>query len=228
MSKCIVNYSSGFYIHCQNRMANRLKELEFNGSTLFFTQNLPRGCAFHKVIPYQFKPFCIWNAYLSGYRQILWLDAPIYPNHSIDYFFQKIAKNGYFVLGDSGWNLGEWCSDRVLDHYRISREDSFKMPQCLSGVLGFDLNRPEVLIIFKRWMDESHITFPGDWDNQMGTVSVHPDVRGHRHDQTSIAILAHQAGWEFTDCQTDDCFFYGVNPKYKLNIYHPEYNMRKA
>lgn len=204
-------------------MAERLKYLEFDGDKLFFTQNVPRGCAMHKDIPYQFKPFCIWNAYLSGYRQILWLDAPIYPNKGVDYFFNKINQNGYFILGDAGWNLGEWCSDRVLNHYRIGREQSFKMPQCLSGVLGFDLERPDVFNVFKRWMDESHITFPGDWDNKTGSVSKDPRVRGHRHDQTSIAILANQAGWEFTDCQTDNCFFYGDHKDYILNIYHSDF-----
>jgi hypothetical protein len=34
----------------------------------------------------------------------------------------------------------------------------------------------------------------GDWYNDKQQVSSHPDVRGHRHDQTAGAVIAHKLG----------------------------------
>lgn len=220
MSKCIINYSSGNYIKSQKRLRETLERLKWDGGVQFWSNELPVGSRPHLEVPYQFKPFAFWNAYLMGYRQILWMDAPIHPNKELDSIFSRIYKNGYFVLGDPGWNNGEWCADSALTVLGLDRELAFSQPHCLSGVLGFNLNIPEVFEVFQKWKHTSDQAFPGDWKNDEQQVSNHPRVRGHRHDQTAIAALAYQAGWEFTSPHENNLFFYGKNEDYILNIFH--------
>lgn len=176
-NRTIVNFSSCEYLNGQARLHNSIiggiDFLDFNEYSLL----TPR----HVDNPYAFKVYSIKEVRSRGYDQILWLDASVWVVKPLDPVFDLITKNGFFVE-DSGHQIGQWCNDRTLDYYGITREEAMEMDMISSGFVGIDFNRKNGVEIYQRWykaMEDG--MFVGSWDD-------------HRHDQTCLSIIIYKLG----------------------------------
>ena len=150
------------------------------------------------------KPFAMKAAMDAGAEIVLWLDASVHPIAPIQPLVEYISAHGYY-MAPSGFSIGEWSSDRVLEGFRLERGGRMDKAECASGIVGLDL-RPgtRLATMLDMWCATTHY-FPGHHSNvraadkkhhykNVGHVSDDPRCSGHRHDQTVLSILAHQLG----------------------------------
>lgn len=154
------------------------------------------------------KPFALEYARQSGATQAILLDAAFFPIRDILPMVEHIQRNGYYLCRN-GFKVGEWSSDASLKYFGVSRDAAFEMEEISSYCFGIDFAQmqgaPGVL---SRWCAAAvqpdvfpgpHTATGGEGRNQ-GFVSDDPRVKGHRHDQTALSIIAHQLGMDkFSD-----------------------------
>jgi len=216
VKKCIVNVSLGKrYEKLQPRLIDSIKQNEDPTDIIAWMNVLPPESPKNLELPYLAycaKPFAMKDAYLRGYDILLWVDsACVAVKHTVD-LFAHIENKGYYIQ-DNGWNVGQWCSDACLETMKLSREDSFKIPELSSMVLGLDMRRQECKSFLDQWCfyASDGISFIAPHTNDVGPafrddcayrgvgrVSDDNRVYGHRHDQTVASILAYRMGWERT------------------------------
>lgn len=158
------------------------------------------------------KPFAMKAAMDAGAEIVVWLDASVYPIRPIAPLIDYISANGYY-MAPSGFTVGEWSSDAVLEGFCLERgagPDSpepggaLMMKECASGIVGLDLRQAKLLHLLINWCMNWRY-FPGHHSNvhaadkrhhykNVGHVSLDPRCSGHRHDQTVLSILAHKLG----------------------------------
>jgi hypothetical protein len=189
MRKVVVNFASGRYAEGQQRLKQSLMATGYDGDFLF--ENLENNIPFtsHNKVNYGFKAAMIDKARCSGYELILWLDASVYAQKSIQPIFDYIEKEGYFILENTN-NTGSWCADTALKPLEITREESFTIPHIFSGVFGLNVQKhTDVISEFYLMAVLRPGAFNGHKHNDRGIVSKDPRVFGHRHDQTVLSVL---------------------------------------
>ena len=149
------------------------------------------------------KPFALRAAMNSGADIGILVDASIVAIRDISPLVEHIRSTGYY-LAPAGFTVEEWSSDRALEFFGMKREDAVALPDCASGCVGIDFRRVRGRKLVEDWC-ASWPSFAGHHSNanaackkhsyrNVGFVSTDPAVRGHRHDQTALSILAHRAG----------------------------------
>jgi len=210
---CILNVScGGWYPRGQHRLFESLDQFGFKGKKLFWKDRFPPGCPDHKKIPYAFKPYAFLEAKRRGYDIALWIDSALWAIKPIDYYLDKILKDGHVLL-NNGWKTGQWCSDAALKTLRITREEAMDMPHLMANVMGLDFRNKRSIDFFEEWFRLSNdgITFPGSWTNKNNEVSKDPRVLGHRHDQTAASVISIRLGMNWTIDNTG-VFYYDGRP----------------
>ncbi len=148
--------------------------------------------------PYCAKPFALLEALTSHADIAILLDAAFYPIRSIHPLVDYIAQTGYFFC-KNGNLVGEWSS---LDRMGVTRESALLMEEISSYCVGLNFGDGRAVELLQRWIGfgGDRLTFPGhhtsphcDGRNK-GFVSTDSRVKGHRHDQTCLSILAHKMG----------------------------------
>lgn len=202
--KCVVSFadSTGSYQKKMLRLEQSLKDVNFDGDFLGFTSYEDIECEPHSVIPYKFKPYSIQRAINLGYDQILWCDSPVYAKKSIQPVFDYLAHNGYLFFDNIGFSLGDYTSDKTLNYFGISREESWNIKMIMACAMGFTYIESS---IFYSYFSLSNELYPGNWDNEDLTESKDRRVRGHRHDQSVMSALIHKHGLDILKGQ--DTFF---------------------
>jgi hypothetical protein len=199
----IQDYSGGI-----TRMKEDLIKFNFQGDFIAWIQHYPENSPPHEESPWGFKPFCFQEAHRLGYQYILWLDASIRIKQPLEPLFELISKDGYLMFQESH-SVGEYCKDEALETLKITREESFELPCCRSGVLGLNLSDLKSGDFLQQWKEKATdgITFPGPkWSGVRGwpkVASQDPRVKGHRHDQTAASVIALRLGmnqWKSADC----------------------------
>lgn len=190
--RCVVSFadSSGSYRKKLQRLEQSLKG-NFDGDFLGFTDYKQIGSPTHSEIPYAFKPYAIQKAIDLGYEQILWCDSPIYAKQNIQPVFDHIATHDCLFFDNIGYSLGDYTNDKTLNHFHISRAESFKIPMIMACCMGFSMHRMakrvrEALNTYKGVIKE---LYPGEWDNDDLTESMDLRVKGHRHDQSVMSAI---------------------------------------
>lgn len=156
--------------------------------------------------PYCAKPFALDYARQSGATQAILLDAAFFPIRSIQPMVEHIQRNGYYLCAN-GFSVGEWCSDAALEAMYVSRESAFEMPEVSSYCVGVDFNSLQAYAMLDTWKRTawSQNIFPGhhtagSQGRNPGFVSTDQRVKGHRHDQSALSIIAH--GLKMTELST--------------------------
>ena len=154
------------------------------------------------------KPFALATARNSGADIAILLDAAFYPTHSIQPLIDHIAQRGYYLC-KNGNLVGEWSSDRCLERMAETRDNAMRMEEASSYCVGLNFADGRCTELLHRWMGfaSDRLTIPGPHTNSLfgafagsasgrnpGCVSTDARVRGHRHDQTVLSILAHRLG----------------------------------
>jgi hypothetical protein len=192
MKKCVVSFAdgAGSYRKKLQRLEQSLKG-NFDGDFLGFTDYKQIGSPHHSEIPYAFKPYAIQKAIDLGYELVVWMDSPLYCIKSINPVFDYLSENDYILFNNIGFSLGEYSSDKQLQHYGISRQDAWEIPQLMACMLGFNFNKEDVHDIFNDYKSVARELYPGSWDNDDLTESMDLRVRGSRHDQSCLSCIAH-------------------------------------
>jgi hypothetical protein len=147
------------------------------------------------------KPFALAAARNSGADIAILCDAAFFAVRDIGPLVDHIARTGYYLCRN-GNQVGHWSSDRCLERMNVSRADSFGIEEVSSYCVGLNFSDGRCTELLYRWCGYAadRLTFPGphtaimhDGRNR-GFVSVDSRVRGHRHDQTALSILAHRLG----------------------------------
>lgn len=145
------------------------------------------------------KPFALAAARMAGADIAILLDAAFFPIRNIHPLVDHIAQKGYYLC-NNGYKVGEWCSDRAMERMGETRERLMGMTECSSYAVGLNFADGRCTELLHRWCGyaSDRLTFAGPHTNLMengrnrGYVSSDLRVRGHRHDQTTLSILAHR------------------------------------
>jgi len=154
------------------------------------------------------KPFALRALRDYGADIGILLDAAFYPIRSINPLVDHITQYGYYLC-ENGYNVGEWCQDSSLEPLGITREEAFRIPEVSSYCVGLNFHWDSCNRLLDEWCD-SWPTFPGPHtnihrdpetskglpDRNAGFCSNDPRVKGHRHDQTALSVIAYRLGFD--------------------------------
>jgi hypothetical protein len=125
----------------------------------------------------------------------LWLDASVIIKNDLLEIFNILDNQHYFFIQNSH-SCGEYCHDKALKTLGITRESSFTIPSIQGTNFGLDFNTDKAKQFLSVMMNYSKdgITFPGPHNNNEHKASKDPRVRGHRHEQTAMSVVALRLG----------------------------------
>lgn len=164
------------------------------------------------------KAFALAHARNTGADVAILLDCAFWPIRSIHSLIDHIAQRGYYFC-KNGNLVGEWSSDRCLVRMGVLRNDALQMEEISSYCVGLNFADGRCVELLQRWCGFAgdRLTVPGPHTNKWirssnlghfntqidsvhnsgrnpGFASEDDRVRGHRHDQTVLSILAHKMG----------------------------------
>jgi hypothetical protein len=220
MSRCVVNVVTGtdkHYHRGQKRLREQVEKLG-NCKILCWKDPLPSNWAKHKDVPYGFKVMALLEA-AKEYDSVLWLDSFVVPIASMEPLWEQIEADGYFLVKKDEEINYEWTADSAYPELfpdmtlKEARKLNKTIPQAIGGVIGLNVTKigGEILSEYKRLMDRG--AFHGPWanancpdrpkynenDENHVTAPCGPqDVKGHRHDQSVISVIAYRLGLTLT------------------------------
>jgi hypothetical protein len=202
--------ATGGYGQALRRLEGSVRRVGFDGEFIGWRPGtVPAEWPEHSVAPFAFKPFCLEHARREGRSVLLWIDASSVAVRSLEPLFERIERDGYLLVRNRDYAVGEWASDLALERLGLGREEAFGVPELNAAVVGLDLASPLARAFLTRWLDVARdgVTFRGvaeplesadDYEavkwNVAGRVSGDPRVLGHRHDQTAAGVIAHELG----------------------------------
>lgn len=216
MKSCIISFATKDmdYQGGIKRLQKSLQRIKFKGDFIGWTQSYPEGCPTHMNAPFAFKPFCFIEARKRGYDLILWIDSSGVVLRKIDPIFKMIENDGYAFFRNASYILGQWCSDDALTSFGISRKEALEIPEANAAAVGLNMQSQIAQEFLNKWYEKSidGLTFRGVKEklrdsedyravkhNLGNRVSSHPLVRGHRHDQSALGIIASQLGMKLSN-----------------------------
>ena len=193
MKHCIVNFSDYKFALGQNRLRESLIQQGYQGDVITFNEFHQVGSKSHLEVPYQFKVFAIDKARQMGYDIILYCDASLWAIKNVMPVINYIIDNGY-LLEICGFSVGHFSTDLCLSEFGISRENAFSIPLHSAGFTGLNFKNEVANNFFEKWLQKAREekTFIGDWNNNNRQCSQDERCLGHRHDQTTASIIAHE------------------------------------
>jgi len=193
MKHCIVNFANGYFKKGQDRLVKSLQENKYQGDIIIFDQYEQVGSLTHQEVPYQFKVYAIEKARQMDYDIVLYLDASMFAIKNVMPVIYHIIDKGH-LMELCGFSVGQWATDICLNEFSISREDAFSIPLHSAGFTGLNFKNELANTFFEKWLQKAkeEKTFIGDWNNNNRQCSQDERCLGHRHDQTTASIIAHQ------------------------------------
>ncbi len=198
----------GWYPRGIARMIERFRENSPGFHITAWVNCYPPGAPGSVVVdgyeygPYCAKPWALKHAFDNGCDAAILLDAAFYPIRPVHPLFEHIAQRGYYFCRN-GNGVGEWSSDSCLQSLLQSREQAFQIPEISSYCVGLNAHDERCVDLLGWWCSlDSRLTIAGHHTNighqgrNIGFVSEDPRVKGHRHDQTALSILAYRLGMD--------------------------------
>lgn len=200
MKHCIVNFSDSPFKAGQDRLKQSLIDQKYMGDLILFNHHDEVGSKSHAEVPYQFKVYAIEKARQMGYDVVLYCDASIYAVKDIMPCIQSIIEKGY-LMEHCGFYAGQFSTDVCLEQFNINRDEAMDIKLHSAGFTGINFQNQIANEFFNRWFScaEKEITFKGAWSNTNKECSEDQRCLGHRHDQTTASIIAHQLKMERTN-----------------------------
>jgi hypothetical protein len=194
------NYVRGVW-----RMRQTFRSISPGYELQTWVETLPLGSPNNQgeFAAYCAKPFVLGAAKDSGADIGILLDAAFVPIRSIQPLVDFIAERGYYFC-DNGFNVGQWSTDRALEMLNFTRKTAFTIPEISSYCVGLDFRVPRSVFLLQDWKT-TWPAIPGPHTNEnagdmsmkqreVGFCSSDPRCLGHRHDQTTLSLLAYRAG----------------------------------
>lgn len=227
LSRAIVSVATGTYVRALPRLHAMARA---SGVPLRVWRDcLPPGCPPHSEIPYAFKAYAMRRVADDDVNTLLWCDASIVAGERpLKDLFEKIEHDGYWIA-NNGWTNYEWTADSAYpdlfpesqDDWDSAREENKKIPHVVATAFGLSRAHPvgkSILNAYYRLASETK-AFCGPWINSEYGIGQSPvvaarewaapervapcgpnDVRGHRHDQTALSVIAWRLGCKLTSC----------------------------
>lgn len=229
MSRAIVTVATGaHYIRGQERLTEWCAA---NGEDYVnWRDRLPPGSPDHSHVPYAFKAFALQNAVEQGFTTLLWADSCIIPVKPLLQLWKRIEREGYWI-GYGGWTNYEWTADSAYADlfpdpwnitWSLARTVNREIPHVVATSFGLSVKHPtgraildEYLRLAKTrafcgpWINSNHAQHnatPNDRLPRVGPCGP-ADVRGHRHDQTALSVIAWKQACKLTS--SPEVFAYG-------------------
>jgi hypothetical protein len=220
MKHCIVNFSDYKFKVGQDRLAKSLKDFDYKGDVIFFNYFEQVGSKTHLEVPYQFKVYAIEKARKMGYDIVLYCDASLYAIKDVMPVIYYIIEKGY-LLEYCGFRAGQFSTDLCLNEFGLTRDDAMNIKLYSAGFTGLNFKNELAIKFFEKWFHfaKEEITFKGDWNNNSKQCSQDDRCLGHRHDQTTASIIAHQLGMEITNAKYMQYKFEGYDLKQETIFY---------
>jgi hypothetical protein len=206
---CIVALGIGLnYKFGLDRIKDCINKYNINADYKCFTE-YPEGCEKHEDYPYAFKFYIIKYCFNLGYKNVLYIDASIYPKNNLNKFWQLLSKNGYFLVNNYH-SVGQYTHDKFLQKINITRERSFTIKSIQSGFIGLNINSVNAMVWLNQMIEYSkdNISFVGCYDNNNNLCSKNKNVLGHRQDQSVGTILAIRCG---LDKRFDEKVYFNID-----------------
>jgi hypothetical protein len=175
---------------------------------------IPAGWPTHQAKPYAFKAYAL--AELGQNKTVdslLWCDACILPVRDMEPVWEKIERDGYLFM-NNGFSNYEWTADSAyLDLFpehadiALARMQNRGIKHTVGGFFGLSMRHEigrSILAEFYRLAETN--AFCGPWKNTPEAPCGPPDVRGHRHDQSALSVLAWRHGCKLTDPPEYFCY----------------------
>jgi hypothetical protein len=144
------------------------------------------------------KPFAMRYMLDQGADIAILVDAAFFAIRSIGPLVEHITREGYYLC-KNGNLVGEWASDRALDFMGLTRRAAFGVEEASSYCVGLNLTHERCRHLARNWAHTWRAipgphTADGRQGRNAGFVSRDPRVKGHRHDQCTLSLLAYEAG----------------------------------
>ena len=213
MFRAIVSVGTGSFARGIDRLGAGFKDAAVITDAALITSTMtPPGCPKHQDVPYAFKAYALQEAADMGFTSLLWLDSCMVPGpRSLSDLWAKIERDGYYI-GNNGFSNYEWTADSAYpdlfgETTEAARSLNRLIPHVVGGVIGLDMMQPIGRAILSEYFRLAQTkAFCGPWkngpkyyDNPRQAPCGPPDVRGHRHDQTALSVIAWWLGCKLTN-----------------------------
>jgi hypothetical protein len=157
---------------------------------LAWTNMLPVGSPPHSEVPYAFKAYALKDAADRGNSLLLWADASILPIASVGPLFERIYGDGYWI-SRNGWSNFEWTADSAYADLGITPDENRDVPHVVATAFGINVLHSTGRAILNEYVRLAKTrAFIGPWRNCAETPCGGEGVLGHRHDQSSLSVIA--------------------------------------
>lgn len=194
--------ATGLFLKGLDRLSGQLAMLGETRECL--NRELPPGSPMHRRVPYAFKAWAMKRAEALGYTTLLWCDSSILPIRSFVPLWEQIERDGYFVM-NNGFSNYEWTDANAYKYLfpslsmEVAREQNRQIKHIVGGIIGIDLSADIGRAFLAEWYRLAQTNaFCGPWRNINGVCGP-DDVRGHRHDQTALSVVASRLGCVLTE-----------------------------
>jgi hypothetical protein len=197
MKHCILNFSDYKFSKGQDRLRDSLKEQAYVGDFISYSEFADVGSKVHLEVPYQFKVYAIEKVRQMGYDVVLYCDASIWAIKNVMPVINHIIEKGY-LMEYCGFSAGQFSTDICLKEFELTRDEAMNIPLHSAGFTGLNFKNELASNFFDKWLDSARkeVAFQGDWNNNQKQCSQDERCLGHRHDQTTSSIIAHQLKME--------------------------------
>lgn len=194
-----VSFADGKYRKIAARLRSSLQKVGFNGDCIIHQNFAEIDSPTHAECPYAFKAYAIRKHFTSGkYDVVVWVDSSVYAKKPVEAFSQYIYDAGHVFFDNIGFSVGDFTSDECLCLNGMSREEAFRTPMIMAGIMGFSTRCPLSAQFIERFCTAAlDGSFAGPWRYEGRTDG----VRGHRHDQSAASIIIRQLGIQVTKAQ---------------------------
>lgn len=152
MSRAVfINAGMGaWYNTGSDRLKGSLLDKGFPGDLLIWRDEWP-DMAFPRDCVYTVKAAAFSVALSRGYDIIIWGDSSVTARKNTQPFVDNIRHNGYWI-GTSGHSAAQTATDAQLQYFGVSRDWAAQVPDCATGLFGFDVSRPEMRAVVNDWI----------------------------------------------------------------------------
>lgn len=192
MKAVFLNVGLGeWYRTGSERLEGSLRDKGFPGEVLSWKNEWP-PVKFPRDSVYNCKAAAFDYALRQCYDIIIWGDSSITARRSTEPFVAHIREHGYWV-GQSGYRSSETASDAQLQYFGVSRDWAHQVPDCATGLFGFDVSRPEMRAVVETWIQAGRDgAFRGSRGH--GGQSTDPRFKFCRQDQSAMSLILGKAG----------------------------------
>jgi ribosome modulation factor len=189
---CFLNVGLGqWYSTGSDRLKGSLIDKGFDGDMLIWKDEWPSN-RFPRDCVYAVKADAMETAMKRGYTTLIWGDSSIYARKNTSPFTEHIRQHGYWI-GQSGYRASETATDAQLQYFGVSRDWAHEIPDCATGLFGFDVSRPEYRAVVEQWIQAAKDgAFRGPRNH--GGGSQDRRYKHGRQDQAAMSLLLGKHG----------------------------------